>query len=85
MVYDEYTIMSMVEEGLGISIIFNLVLNRHHHNIVLKRITPRLERTVSLAYKNKSVLPIASRYFFDFIVSKKKELDSEAYNVLSRN
>lgn len=84
-VYDEYTIMSMVEEGLGISVISNLVLNRHHHNIVLKRISPRLERTVALAYKNKSVLPIASRYFIDFIVSKKNELESEAYNVFQRD
>lgn len=79
-VYDEYTIMSMVEEGLGISIISNLVLNRHHHKIAVKSITPKLERTVSLAYKNKSVLPIASRYFIDFVISKKEELEAGAYN-----
>ena len=73
-VFDDYTIMSMVEEGLGISVLSALVLNRHHHNIVVKSITPKLERTVALAYKNKNVLPIASRYFIDYIISRKEEL-----------
>ncbi|GFI61164.1 HTH-type transcriptional regulator GltC [Clostridiales bacterium] len=81
-VYDDYTIMSMVEEGLGISVLSSLVLNRHHHNIVLKSISPRLERTVSLAYKNKNILPIASRYFIDFLLSKRRDLDKEDNNGL---
>lgn len=73
-VYDDYTIMSMVEEGLGVSVLSALVLNRHNRNIEIRNITPRLERTVSLAYKNKSVLPIAARYFIDFVISRKEEL-----------
>lgn len=73
-VYDDYTIMSMVEEGLGVSVLSALVLNRHSRNIEIRNISPRLERTVSIAYKNKSVLPIAARYFIDFIISQKNRL-----------
>ena len=79
-VYDDYTIMSMVEEGLGISVLSALVLNRNNRNIAVKSIYPKLERTVSLAYKNKNIMPIAGRYFIDFIISKKDWLNREAYN-----
>lgn len=71
-VYDDYTIMSMVEKGLGVSILPKLVLSRYHQNIVAKPIKPMIVRTIALAYKNKNVLPIASRYFIDFILEKFK-------------
>ena len=84
-VYDVYTIMSMVEEGLGISVLSALVLNKHKRNISVKSIYPKLERTVALAYKNKNIMPIASRYFIDFVISKKDWLSREAYNGIQRD
>lgn len=68
--HDDYTIMSMIENELGISILPKLVLNRFDYNIVAKEISPPIVRTISLAFKNKKVLPIASRYFMDFIVEQ---------------
>ncbi|WP_066300057.1 LysR family transcriptional regulator [Bacillus sp. FJAT-29937] len=69
-VHDDYSIMSMVEQGLGISILPKLVLERCSYNIITRSITPTFARTISLAYKDKRVLPIASRYFIDFIIGK---------------
>lgn len=69
-VYDDYTIMAMVEQGLGISILPKLVLSRCSYHILTKKITPPVIRTISIAYKNKKVLPIASRYFIDFITDR---------------
>jgi DNA-binding transcriptional LysR family regulator len=69
-VHDDYSIMSMIELGLGISILPELVLYRCPYNIVTKKISPPVVRTISLAYKDKRVLPIASRYFIDFIIEK---------------
>ncbi|NRD79847.1 LysR family transcriptional regulator [Bacillus sp. BRMEA1] len=69
-VYDDYTIMSMIEQGLGISILPKLVLSRCPYHIVTKSISPAVVRTISLAYKDKRILPIASRFFIDFIVEK---------------
>lgn len=69
-VHDDYTIMSMIEQGLGISILPKLVLSRCPYHIVTKVITPTVVRTISLAYKDKRVLPIASRYFIDFIIER---------------
>ena len=75
-VYDDYTIMSMVEQGLGVSVLSALVLNRHGRDIEIRRIEPGLVRSISVAYKNKGVLPIAARYFIDFITARRNELTS---------
>ncbi|MEY9869045.1 DNA-binding transcriptional LysR family regulator [Peribacillus sp. B2I2] len=72
-VYDPYAIMSMIEQELGISILPKLLLNRCPYNIVTKTITPSIIRTITLAYKDKRVLPIASRYFIDFIIERYRE------------
>lgn len=69
-VHDDYAIMSMIEQGLGISILPELVLSRCPYNIVTKSISPSVVRTISLVYKDKRVLPIASRYFIDFIIER---------------
>ncbi|GGA26239.1 LysR family transcriptional regulator [Psychrobacillus lasiicapitis] len=69
-VHDDYTIMSMIEQGLGISILPKLVLSRCPYNIVMKEISPSVIRTISLAYQDKKVLPIASKYFIDFIIER---------------
>ncbi len=69
-VYDDYTIMAMIEKGLGISILPELVLKRVNYAIATKKIVPPIVRTIGLAFKDKKILPIASRYFIDFIVEK---------------
>lgn len=73
-VHDDYSIMAMVEQGLGLTILPKLVLNRCPYNIVTKTISPAFFRTISLAYKDKKVLPIASRYFIDFIIESNSDL-----------
>ncbi|MFJ7928968.1 LysR family transcriptional regulator [Peribacillus sp. NPDC096448] len=73
-VYDPYAIMSMIEHGLGISILPKLLLNKCPYHIVTKTISPSIIRTITLAYKDKKVLPIASRYFIDFIIERYREL-----------
>lgn len=67
----------MIEQGLGISILPELVLDRCPYNIVTKSLSPSVRRTISLAYKDKRVLPIASRYFIDFLIKNFKETGSE--------
>ncbi|WP_164219235.1 LysR family transcriptional regulator [Virgibacillus sp. YIM 98842] len=71
-VIDDYTIMSMVESGLGISILSELVMKNVSYRMVKKEITPPITRMIGIAYKNKHTLPIASRHFIDFIIQKFK-------------
>jgi DNA-binding transcriptional LysR family regulator len=69
-VHDDYTIMSMIEKGLGISILPELILNRISYNLVTKKISPAIVRTIGIAFKNFKALPIASRYFISFLVKQ---------------
>ncbi|MCT6822636.1 MAG: LysR family transcriptional regulator [Apilactobacillus sp.] len=73
-IQDDYTIMAMVEAGLGISILSELVFERTDFKVVSKPIVPDVTRPVAIVYKNKEELPIASQYFVDFIVDHKEEL-----------
>lgn len=72
-VYDDYTIMSMVEKGLGIAILPELVLERISYNIIKKEIYPPIVRNIGIAFKDRSALPIASKYFIDFILKEFKQ------------
>lgn len=69
-VHDDYTIMSMVEHGLGISILPQLILNKINYDIITKEITPPIVRTIGIAYKNIQTLPSSSRFFIDFIIQQ---------------
>ncbi len=71
-VHDDYTIMSMVENGLGISILPEMILRRINYKLVKKRISPPIKRMIAISYKNKKILPISSRYFIDFIIDQFK-------------
>lgn len=71
-VYDDYTIISMVEKGLGIAILPELILDNIGYKIIKKKIHPPIVRTIGIAFKDKKTLPIASRCFIDFILKQPK-------------
>ncbi|MCK8617387.1 LysR family transcriptional regulator [Fructobacillus sp. M158] len=73
-IQDDYTIMAMVEAGLGVSILSELVDSRTDFDLVAKSIEPKVMRPVSIVYRDKATLPIASQYFIDFLVQHKQEL-----------
>lgn len=65
--YDDYSIVTMVEQGLGVSVLYKAVVENLERSCVVRPIEPIVERTVAIACKNKKTLPVASRYFMDFI------------------
>lgn len=72
-VYDDYSIMSMVENGLGVSMLYSRVVENYPRNYVVRPLETMVERTVALAYKNKATLSLASRYFMDYILKNFRE------------
>ena len=72
-VYDDYTIMNMVEEGLGVSMLPKLVLYRHHQDIVVRSLTPPLYREMCVAYRTEENISIAGKTFMDFVVDYAKK------------
>lgn len=72
-VHDDYAIMTMVEAGLGISILAELMLRRTSFDIVSLPVEPPIYRSLAIGYKDKDALPIASKYFIDYLL---QHLDS---------
>lgn len=66
-IHDDYAIMTMVEAGLGISILAELILHRTNYAIVTRPTEPPIKRTIAIAYKNQSRLPMAGRRFIELI------------------
>lgn len=66
-VHDDYSILSMVEIGLGISILPELVLKKTNYKVAILPIRPAVTRKMGLISKDKNTLPLASKYFIDHL------------------
>ena len=66
-VHDDYSILSMVETGLGVSILPELVLKKTAYQVAIRPIRPAVTRKIGLLAKDKNILPLASKYFIDFL------------------
>lgn len=67
-IHDDYAIMTMVEAGLGISILAELMLRRTNFDIVCLPVDPPVYRSLAIGYKDKDSMPIASKYFIDYLM-----------------
>ncbi|MEY8327165.1 LysR family transcriptional regulator [Lachnospiraceae bacterium 54-11] len=73
-IHDDYAIMTMVEAGLGVSILAELVLHRTNYGIRLCPTEPRISRTIAIGYKDKASMPIACKRFIELLQSHLDEL-----------
>lgn len=73
-IHDDYAIMTMVEAGLGVSILAELVLHRTNYHISLHRTEPPVYRTLAIGYKDEESLPVASRKFIEYLRARLPEL-----------
>lgn len=73
-VHDDYAIMTMVEAELGVSILAELMLRRTNFDIACLPVEPPIYRTLAIGYKDKDSLPIASKYFIEYLQEHKDRL-----------
>lgn len=72
--HDNFSVCSMVEANVGVSILPDLALRNMSYRIVQRPTVPAITRKVGLVMKNRNTLPIASRRFIDFFLSRVEEL-----------
>ena len=72
-VRDDYTIMAMVEKGLGLSILPELVLNRTPYDIVSKPTNPPTFRTLAVGVKESTQLPRAAETFINLLLKSYRD------------
>lgn len=65
--WDDYAIMSMVESGLGISILPQLILQRIPYRIVTKELEVPAYRKIGLALRDEKSTSLAVKCFLDYI------------------
>lgn len=71
--WDDYAIMSMVENGLGISILPELILQRIPYRIIAKELEVPAFRTIGIAMRDKKSLSLASKRFLDYLSCRKQD------------
>lgn len=65
--WDDYAIMSMVESGLGISILPELILKRVPYRIVAKELDVPAYRKIGVALRSKKTASLAVKRFLDYL------------------
>lgn len=73
-IHDDFSVMNMVEAGLGVSIEPGLVLRHTHYRIAVRPTDPPIKRTLAVAFKDKSMLPLASRKFIRLLLQHVPDL-----------
>ena len=68
--WDDHAIMSMVENGLGISILPELILQRVPYHIISKELEIPAYRNIGIAMRNHDALSLAARRFLQHIPMK---------------
>lgn len=72
--HDDYAIMTMVEAGLGVSILARLVLSRTAYRIACLPTDPPVTRALAIACRDREGLPLASRRFVAYLLEHRDEL-----------
>lgn len=70
--WDDYAIMSMVENGLGISILPELILQRIPYHIITKELEVPAYRSIGIAMRNQKSLSLAVRRFLEYLPYRKR-------------
>lgn len=68
-VYDDYTIMAMVKQGFGLSLLYEKLLQGFDHGLEVRPVTEDPKRTIALAWRSLDTLPYASRRFTEYIIA----------------
>ncbi|MCC6095198.1 MAG: LysR family transcriptional regulator [Eubacterium sp.] len=64
---DDYAIMAMVEQGLGVSILPGLILKRNPYHVVLKPLDPPAFRKIGIALKESRTASAATKKFMQYL------------------
>ncbi|MBF7096657.1 LysR family transcriptional regulator [Alkalibacter mobilis] len=65
--WDDYAIMSMVESGLGISILPQLILKRIPYRIIAKELDVSAYRDIGIALRDKKTASLAVKKFLEYL------------------
>ena len=68
--HDDYSILSMVEQGLGYSLLAELVLQKTAYDVAVRPVAEPILRTMALVMKEKRGLSAAAKTFMRFVLAE---------------
>ena len=66
-VYDDYSILAMVRQSLGVSAMYKRVLEGFEAGLAVRPVKERMERPVALVWKDWNTMPFAARKFVSYV------------------
>lgn len=72
-VHDDYSILSMVEQGLGVSLLAELVLRKTAYDVISLPVYPPVIRIMAIVIKDEKTLSLAASEFIRFVKSETKK------------
>ena len=73
-VHDDYSVLSMIEQGMGVSILTELVLHKTSYDVVSLPIEPPIIRTLAVVTKDRRTLPLAAKVFIDELMVHRQQM-----------
>lgn len=70
-IFDDYSIISMVRQGLGVSALFKLMLKGFSDGVAVRPIEGRPNRTIAIAWQKWDAMPYAARTFSEYILEQR--------------
>ncbi|MCR5138170.1 MAG: LysR family transcriptional regulator [Oscillospiraceae bacterium] len=72
--HDDYSILSMVEQGLGVTILPELVLRKQSYDIVMLPTEPMVSRRISILSRDRNELSVAAKTFIRYLIDHLNDL-----------
>lgn len=73
-IHDDYSIMAMVSQSLGVTVLADLVMEGCPYDLALRPTEPAITRDLALAWKDDSRLPVAAKRFMALIEARRESL-----------
>lgn len=65
--WDDYAVLSMVECGLGVSLLPRLILRRNPYGVAIKELETPIHRNIGLALRDRNTAPLAVKRFLEYL------------------
>lgn len=66
-IHDDYAIMAMVEQGLGVTMLADLIMRKSLYGLEVRPTDPPVTRKIALAYRKADLLPMAAKRFMALV------------------
>ncbi len=76
--WDDYAVMSMVESGLGVSILPELILRRIPYNIAVRALDVPAYRDICLCFREKKTASLALKRFLEYLPYRESTAQTRA-------